>query len=203
MTKKKCVFFDLGGVLYTLDVESVLKGLSECSGRLISEVKSVLFSPELYEEFESGSISSTQFYETIKKRLRCEINFVRFKSIWNSLLVKRDDMFRMVLDIGKSIDLSVLSNTNEINAEILVRDLKGIIKDVVFSFEVGCMKPDHRIFRIALDRANLKPESVLFIDDREENVNAARHLGIDSHLFKNPGGLVDFLGAYGVEAHGL
>ncbi len=203
MTEKKCAFFDLGGVLYTIDHESVLKGLSECSGRPISEVKSVLFSPKLHDEYESGSISSAQFYETIKKRFRCEINFDRFKSIWNSLLVKRDAMFRMALDIGKSIDLFALSNTNEINAEILVRDLKGIIKDTVFSFEVGCMKPDHRIFRIALDRANLKPGSVLFIDDREENVDAARDLGIDSYRFKSPEGLVEFLGVYGVEANGM
>jgi putative hydrolase of the HAD superfamily len=157
----------------------------------------------LHDAYESGAISSVKFYETIKKRFRCEINFERFKNIWNSLLVKRDDMFRIALDIGKSIDLFALSNTNEINAEILVRDLKGIIKDAVFSFEVGCIKPEQRIFKIALERVGQKPESVLFIDDREENIDAARDLGIDSHLFKSLEGLVEFLGTYGVKTHGL
>ena len=203
MTEKKCVLFDLGGVLYTIDHESVLKGLLECSGRSGSEIKSVLFSPELHDGYESGAITSSQFYETIKKRFRCDINFDRFKSIWNSLLVKREDMFRMALELSKNIDLSVLSNTNEMNAEILVKDLKGIIKDFVFSFEVGCMKPDRRIYGIALDRVNLNPESVLFIDDREENVYAAVDLGIASHQFKTHEGLVGFLEDYGVEAQGL
>lgn len=203
MTEKKCVFFDLGGVLYTLDIETVLNDLSECSGRPVSEIKSVLFSTELHDEYESGSISSVQFYETLKKRFRFEISFDRFRNIWNSLLVKRDDMFRIVRDIGKRIDLFVLSNTNEINSEVLVRDLKGIVKHAVFSFEVGCMKPCRRIFKIALERTNQKPENVLFIDDREENVDAARDLGIDSHQFKSPEGLVEFLGVYGVKTNGL
>ena len=203
MTEKKGVFFDLGGVLYTIDHESVLKSLSECSSRSKSEIKSVLFSPDLHDGYESGTVTSDQFYRTIKKRFGCDINFDRFKNIWNSLLVKRDDMFRTALEISKSIDLFALSNTNEINAEILERDLKDIIKGAVFSYEVGCMKPDRRIYRIALDMVNLNPESVLFVDDREENVEAAEDLGIDSHQFRTLDGLVGFLDTHGVEVHAL
>jgi HAD superfamily hydrolase (TIGR01509 family) len=111
-------------------------------------------------------------------------------------------MFRLAFNICKSVDLLALSNTNEINAERLKIDLEGLIKDIVFSFEVGFMKPDPRIFRIALDRVKLSPGSVLFIDDREDNVKAARQLGIDSHMFRHRDGLVEFLGHYGIEEAG-
>jgi FMN phosphatase YigB (HAD superfamily) len=201
MIEKKCVFFDLGGVLYHLDVEAVLKGLGECSSSSTAEIKDVLYSPELYEKYESGAISSVLFYETVKDLTGCDISFKGFKSVWNSLLVKREDMFRLALNTGKSVDLLALSNTNEINAEVLRTDLKGLIKDAVYSFEVGFMKPDHRIFKIALDRVKLSPENVLFIDDSEENVNAALQLGIDAHLFKSADGVADFLRLYGIKAN--
>ena len=203
MKGKKCVFFDLGGVLYTLDVDAVLNGLSGCSGRPVEEIRDILYSPELYERYESGAISSVLFYETIKKRIRCEVNYNSFKGIWNSILVRRSDMFRLALNISKSVDLLALSNTNEINAELLRGDLEGFIKDAVFSFEVGIMKPDHRIFRIALDKVGLSPENVLFVDDTEKNINAARQLGIDSHLFRSRDSLVEFFGIYGICEHGF
>jgi putative hydrolase of the HAD superfamily len=49
---------------------------------------------------------------------------------------------------------------------------------VVVSCEVGCMKPAPEIFRLCLERLGIAPDEGLFADDRLENVEAARHLGL-------------------------
>lgn len=56
---------------------------------------------------------------------------------------------------------------------------------VVVSGIEGVKKPDERIFRLLLDRYNLRPEETVFFDDKIENIIAARELGIHGILFKN------------------
>ena len=48
-----------------------------------------------------------------------------------------------------------------------------------YSCAIGFTKPDPRFFRTVLERLRLPPYHVLFIDDREENVAAARACGME------------------------
>lgn len=63
--------------------------------------------------------------------------------------------------------------------------LDTLVDLMIFDDEEGISKPDERIYLLALDRLGLRPEEVLFIDDKRENVEAARRLGIASILFSN------------------
>jgi 2-haloacid dehalogenase len=58
--------------------------------------------------------------------------------------------------------------------------------DILLSGEVQLTKPDPRIYQLLLSKYGLKPEQVLFIDDRQANVQAALQLGIDSIVFESP-----------------
>jgi putative hydrolase of the HAD superfamily len=49
---------------------------------------------------------------------------------------------------------------------------------VVISAEVGMRKPEQRIFRLAAERIGLEPAECVFIDDIQENVDAARAAGL-------------------------
>ena len=55
----------------------------------------------------------------------------------------------------------------------------------VFSCYVNLIKPDPAIYRCLLEMYGLKAEECLFIDDREDNVVAARKLGIQAERFEN------------------
>ena len=50
----------------------------------------------------------------------------------------------------------------------------------------GLVKPDPAIYKLAIDRFGLEPAETLFIDDRSENINAAKHLGFLTHHFTAP-----------------
>ena len=70
----------------------------------------------------------------------------------------------------------------------------GIFDREFYSCHIGHKKPDPAYFTTILDELALQPSEVLFIDDVEANVNAARQLGIAASLFQ-PGP--------GVEPHKL
>lgn len=49
---------------------------------------------------------------------------------------------------------------------------------LTFSHRLGLAKPDERIYRHAIEALAISPGAALFIDDRKENVDAARRIGI-------------------------
>jgi len=55
---------------------------------------------------------------------------------------------------------------------------------VCFSAEVQLAKPDAAIFHACLKAVRSRPEECLFIDDRAENVEAARALGMQALIFE-------------------
>jgi 2-haloacid dehalogenase len=56
----------------------------------------------------------------------------------------------------------------------------------IVSGDEGVAKPDPRIFKLLLERFHLNPASTLFIDDKPNNVAAARDIGIQSIVFESP-----------------
>ncbi len=53
----------------------------------------------------------------------------------------------------------------------------------LLSAEIGLEKPDRKAYELLLSALNLPAHSVLFVDDLQENVDAAKELGIDALLF--------------------
>ena len=74
-----------------------------------------------------------------------------------------------------------------------------LLRDVVVSGEEKTVKPERRIYEIALARmGNPDPSDVLFADDRETNCAAAEALGIKAHHFTGADGLEARLVAEGL-----
>ena len=55
---------------------------------------------------------------------------------------------------------------------------------LVYSYEVGIEKPDRRIYLLTCDRLGVPPGEVVFLDDLEANVAAARAVGMRAVRFR-------------------
>ncbi len=69
---------------------------------------------------------------------------------------------------------------------------------LVWSFQLGLVKPDPAIYRYLLGKLGTRPEETFFIDDRHANVEGARALGIRAMEFTTIGKLRDDLIASGL-----
>ena len=58
---------------------------------------------------------------------------------------------------------------------------------IVYSHEVGCVKPDPRIYQIALERLDVAAERTGFLDDLQGNVDGALAVGLQAVLFVDTG----------------
>lgn len=82
--------------------------------------------------------------------------------------------------------LFLLSNQTTPRADYLRShsDLSAF-EQLFFSNEVRLKKPDPAIFRYVLEKTGCKPEECVFIDDSQDNIDAAKALGIQGVLFQD------------------
>ena len=79
---------------------------------------------------------------------------------------------------GKGLRVGVLSNIAfDIRPAFTGRGWDAYVDEFVLSFEVGAIKPDPAIFRIALERLGMAGEETLMVGDSEEADGGARALG--------------------------
>ncbi|WP_281857561.1 HAD family hydrolase [Litoreibacter halocynthiae] len=60
------------------------------------------------------------------------------------------------------------------------------------------IKPDPKIYQMLEDDCGLAPETLLFADDRADNIDMALSRGWKAHLFENPQGWADCLVSHGL-----
>jgi HAD superfamily hydrolase (TIGR01509 family) len=82
--------------------------------------------------------------------------------------------------------------------ELATGRLAGRFERVLASCHLGVRKPEPAFFARLLGELSLPAPEVLFVDDRQENVDAARRCGLAAHLFVGADELRAWLVGHGV-----
>jgi len=183
--------FDLGNVVIDFDFDIASRRLSPLCGISPEEVFQRMASWEGIPAFEEGKIEPPRFFETMKERLGFPFGYDAFLPIWNEIFTEKKEVSALLRRLLGRIPLALISNTNRLHFDYCYRTFP-IIKEVgqfVLSCEVGFRKPDLRIYQTALSRFNAVPEKVVYVDDLQELVGAARRLGLEAIRFEGTGKL--------------
>ncbi len=99
-----------------------------------------------------------------------------------------EDLTALIRQLKARYTIGLLSNTWFSDGGAMLRQFNtaDAFHFTLTSAEVGVMKPDARIYQLALQRANAAPAQTLFIDDSERNIIAARKLGMQTIHFVDP-----------------
>jgi putative hydrolase of the HAD superfamily len=190
MHRMKCVFLDLGKVLVDFDLAHFSERVCELAGVKVEVLREAVAGDGLAQRYESGLITDAEFHDSVCKRIGARIDMEDFVQAWNSIFLPVPILDEaLIQSLSERAVLWVISNTNKIHFDFvlsrfsLLRHFKGF----VLSHEVRAMKPEPKIFQIALERAGVAQSQSVFVDDQLPNVLAARDLGIDAFQFLNPG----------------
>ena len=72
------------------------------------------------------------------------------------------------------------------------------LRRIVVSGREGLIKPDPRLYALALERIGRTAESLVFVDDSAANIAAAAELGFATHRFTDPAALAPALREFGL-----
>ena len=194
--KPAILMFDLGGILVRLNpITGIWANQTPDPGSPDFEER--WSASRAVYDFETGRIADVAAFQ---KRARQELGFTVSDDVFFRIFAEAvGDLFEETLPLLSALrayyPLALLSNTSP-DHWIHCRDRQGLggcFDEVFVSYELGVMKPDPRIFQQVLSRLQDNPENIWFFDDRQENVDAARKMGINGVLSFGGETLIDDL----------
>lgn len=122
------------------------------------------------------------------KGIRLSANWTQsFKSVMKEAIGVNPQMYILVEELRKQhIPVALLSNIDK-RLSNLIRDFKFYepFHPCLLSCEIGAEKPDPKAYEILLAHLNLPAKEIVFIDDRPENIEVAKKMGLDAILFES------------------
>ncbi|MFG2502385.1 HAD-IA family hydrolase [Streptomyces sp. NPDC048441] len=192
------VLCDLDGVIRFYDVSGV-EEMERAAGLPQGSTAEVAFAPETDMPLMLGRISKEEWVEAIAHGLADRIPWERGHALGTALAdaaFSADATVVNLLRQARAAHLHVALVTNAtpwLDEDLALLGIADLAHDVVSSAGVGIAKPDRRIYEIAVRRAGIPAERCLFVDDRQENVDAAVALGMVGLHYKGPDDLRDAL----------
>ncbi len=198
--KPRLLLLDIGMVLIELNFNPLAKTLHSLSGIAPAQLQEVLTGEGLIQKYETGQIEAAAFHQEVCRRIGADIPWPAFLDAWNSVFDKPLIPDEVLAAAARKSRLWAISNTNKLHFDYMLRNFTFLryFEGFVLSHEVGVLKPDAGIFLQALERTQEPASAVLFVDDQEANVRAARDLGIESLQFVSPPQLAADLSARGL-----
>lgn len=148
----------------------------------------------LYEKdrnaLDKGDLTPVAYWRELGREAGIKLDAFTLQRLQNLDIEMWDTLEEPLLEWAHTLrtngyKMALLSNCPLQLAEHLRKNRPwlGLFHVCLLSSELRLIKPDPAIFRLALQRLELKAPQVLFIDDRFSNITVARSLGIQAIQF--------------------
>lgn len=181
----KNIVFDIGNVIAYIDYDDTVVKLIDNEEDRKFIIDNVVNAPEWNSEdtLDIGYYDMEAFISIIGDRTNnIKDDLIRYYMYghYKYLIVNTKvlDLIKQLKE--KNYNIYILSNLNDIAHNIYKEN--GVFDNVdgaVLSYKEHQIKPHTGIYKTLINRYNLVPEESIFIDDKLENCETAKSLGID------------------------
>lgn len=152
--------------------------------------------PEAWPAFERGELSEDEFFATFEGvGFDVEV-FHRTRRQGYRFVPGMDELLR---DLEGEVERIGATNYPIWVEELADGLLRSLLDGLVASCHVGVRKPKPAFYEAMREAIGLPGPRILFVDDREENVQGAADAGLRAHLFTGADDLRERLRTEGIE----
>jgi putative hydrolase of the HAD superfamily len=190
----KTLIFDLGDVIIDIDYMVTVGEFQKLAKIDFSQLVSYSKQHHLFDKFETGHITPQQFRNELKQYLKDDTTDEAIDMAWNSILIHYPEKKIALLQQLKSKYRTLaLSNINELHVAAIdlaarskfgLDNFESLFHKAYYSNQVGHRKPEKEIFELVINAENINPADTFFVDDKAENVEAAKSLGLQAYQLK-------------------
>ncbi len=197
----KTIVFDIGGVLVDWDPRYLFRTLID-DEQAMEHFLTRVCSPEWNHSLDLGRSWEDARTELVTRHPEHEGLIDQYWDRWLEMFSGPiHETVDILMDVKRrGYPVYGLTNWNDVKFEVALREFPflNLFDGRIVSGEEKLAKPDPAIYKLLLEKFNLNPKETLFIDDRIENVQAARDLGIEAVQFISPKDLEDRMTGYGI-----
>ncbi len=199
----KNLIFDIGNVIVDIDYAVPVREFQKLAITDFSTIVSYSKQHHIFDQFEKGQISVNYFHNELRKFLRPDVTDQQILAAWNSILLDYPAYkFDLLQQLKSNYRVLALSNINETHVKAIDEAVKekfgakafsDYFHHAYYSNEVGWRKPEKEIYALVIAKENLTPAETFFVDDKPENVEAAKEAGLQAYELKHPSELENLL----------
>ncbi|MFM7374576.1 MAG: HAD family hydrolase, partial [Chthoniobacterales bacterium] len=188
--KPEAFIFDIGNVLVTFDFSRAAAALSALGADLSDRTAF----EQLAARYERGEVDREEFLAQLRVILRHTADDTAVARAWQEIFEPNRPMWALVEHLHASYPLYLLSNTNCLHHDYLLREYAIFEKfaDGVFSYRAKLAKPEREIFEVAIRQFGIDPRTTIYLADLTANVEAARGAGLRAFRY-DPAAHADLL----------
>lgn len=182
----QAIVFDFGGVMTgEPNREAVINFL--CSSMHLSEAEFEKANLEKKKALEMGK-TDAEFWDSFAKEKGIALSphwTEELNAVLKEAIGVNPEMYALVEKLKeKNIPVALLSNIDPRLSKLLREfGLYAPFDPCVLSCEIGVNKPDPKAYQAVQDKLKVEAKDIVFIDDKQENVQAAQEFGLDAILF--------------------
>ena len=184
----RAVIWDMGGVLLRTEDYTPRERLAKRLGVKRADLEELVFWGESGSRAQLGEIDIDQHWENVRTELNLSSQgLIEFKNdFWNGDAVDFE-LIEYIRSLRPRYKTGLLSNAFSNLRQVIneVWMIADAFDEMIISAEVGMVKPDERIYRLALGRLGVTAEEVVFIDDFARNIEGARLLNMPAIHFRS------------------
>jgi putative hydrolase of the HAD superfamily len=182
------IYIDFGGVLVRTEDKGPRTRQAERLGMTYRDLEKVIFETESSRRASIGEIPEEAHWQAVAESLRLSREETQ-KVLDEFFAGDRAD--HVWLDFLRGLrperKVCLISNAwSGLRAFITKEGFADVFDHMVISAEVGVMKPDARIYCLALEELQARPDESVFLDDMPANIEGARAVGMAGIHFAQP-----------------
>ncbi|MFA5873515.1 MAG: HAD family phosphatase [Anaerolineales bacterium] len=184
----RAIFIDFGGVIVRTEDKGPRIRQAEHLGMTSRDLEKIIFESETSQRASTGEIPEEAHWQAVAEALgvsRQESDKITAE------FFSGDRVDAALLDFLRSLrperKVGLISNAwSGLRTFITRQKIDDVFDEMIISAEIGLIKPDPRIYRLALEKLDALPEESVFLDDVLVNVEAARSVGMSAIQFIQP-----------------
>ncbi len=188
-TKPSAVVFDLGKVLVDFDYTPATQKIAARSAKPPEDLHSHVGGSPLLIQYETGLITRQEFFAEVRRATGFRGDLAEFGEFFADIFTPIPPMIELHAELRRrGIPTYIFSNTNDLAIEHIRRNFPFFqnFDGYIFSYEVGAMKPDAKIYDALEAMTDRRGAEILYLDDRLENIEAGAARGWRTILHETP-----------------
>lgn len=175
----KAIIFDCFGVLTTDTWRAFIASLP--AGIDVEAARKV------HRAYDAGLITKAESATQIQEITGSV--FTELEDALEATTAKEVRVLETIRELKPRYKIGLLSNVGNswITDYLLAPEEQALFDTMVFSYQVGMVKPDPRMFELACERLGVRPDEAIMIDDVDRYCDAARRLGMQAIEYKDFG----------------
>ncbi|MGD2169591.1 MAG: HAD family phosphatase [Chlamydiota bacterium] len=190
------VVFDFGGVMVDFSLQDFMKSMAEELHMPMEEFKAAIKTE--IPTLATGKLKEKDFWIAFSEKYNTSLPKDwddKYREVIKRLVKPKKEMYDLVVRLKeKGYQVAMLSDVTEWQASVFQElSLYEGFDPLVLSYEINTRKPKEDSYLLLLQKLNKQPSQCIFIDDRIENVEEAKKLGIQALTFESYDNLIQAL----------